>query len=90
MTNGNENNTTNQGRNEVWFSCIIENLKSVTDVLDCLTLYATAKDCDCCVEATPSELVLVVTGKAKNTQARYILLPSLTNFLNSVNILLAL
>ena len=51
------------------FSCSIDNLKPIVDIVNCLSFYS-SKDQGCYIEATPTELILVVTGKSKATQAR--------------------
>jgi len=51
------------------FTCRIDNVRDITDVLICLSLN-TKKDLLCLFEATPQSLMFVVTGRSKNTQAR--------------------
>lgn len=51
------------------FSCSVDNLKSIVEIVNCLSSYSN-KNQECHIEATPTELVLIVTGKSKATQAR--------------------
>jgi hypothetical protein len=51
------------------FSCRTDNLKIILDVVSCLSSYSN-KDQECHIEATNQELVLIVTGRNKCTQAR--------------------
>lgn len=52
------------------FSARIENVKIVSDVLECLCQNQRSKDHPCYIEVTSSSLAFTVTGKAKSTQAR--------------------
>jgi hypothetical protein len=51
------------------FSCSVDNLKSIVEIVNCLSSYSN-KNQECHIEATPTELILIVTGKSKATQAR--------------------
>jgi hypothetical protein len=51
------------------FSCRIESLKTVIDILTSLSLNA-RKDQPCYIEATPISLNFSITGRAKSSQAR--------------------
>ena len=53
----------------VGFTCRIESVRDLTDVLTCLCVNV-KKELPCCIEATPDSLMFMVTGRTKSTQAR--------------------
>mmetsp|Transcript_11100 Transcript_11100/g.16908 ORF Transcript_11100/g.16908 Transcript_11100/m.16908 type:complete len:312 (+) Transcript_11100:74-1009(+) len=59
-----------------FFSCRVENSKTVTDILTCLCA-SDRKDHVCQVEASSEALIFLVTGKGKSYQARAILQASM-------------
>ena len=64
-----ESKDAEDGKTPGSFTCRIDSVRDITDVLMCLSIQP-KKDLLCLFEATPESLMFVVTGRSKNTQAR--------------------